>query len=232
MGRDRGIAILEFVASMIMILLVLAGGVALWERNSALRRVQEIVDTSLAGIGTKPFKIENQAGELGINLNEDALELTVENIVNVIEVELDKIKASHGDYASEFTYYIEAAYAVLDIDPLTGESLGLSSSPYSFQDSLGNQNISNHGRSAEYLSNKFQSFSTRSFDSGRSIYAVPGRSLSQVEANSNYFDNSVMLGARVVIDTGESLIDSFLQLIEFDSVTPYSQVIVLRGEVE
>ncbi|MEZ4753886.1 MAG: hypothetical protein R3A13_06190 [Bdellovibrionota bacterium] len=230
--NSHGIAILEFVFSILIVLSIVLGGAVIWEKMTSIRELQEFVDTSLASVNARPFKLENSSGELSLVLNQAEIELSLATAIEEIKTRLDEVKLSHGDYADQFKYFIEAGYSVLNIDSIDGSPQGLVTTPFSYHTTYGTNSIASNVQSSESLAAKIQSFSTKTLDSGQSLYAIPGRNLSSSAINDRYLDATVLISARAIIDRGNSFIGSLFEYLGLDGTNAYSQVVVLRNEVK
>ena len=125
--HNRGIAILETAAFAGMLLVILTGGLALWEYLRISAGIKSIAVKSLESTSAKPFRIIS-TGDFsdGLRLNEAHLESTLSTAVKDAQVEIIRLLSRLKNPDSE--YFIQACFIEVLINSRSGAYIGPRSS--------------------------------------------------------------------------------------------------------
>ncbi|RME58447.1 MAG: hypothetical protein D6780_06715 [Candidatus Dadabacteria bacterium] len=222
---NGGTAILESSIFFMFIMTLLLVGSLLVDYFETGDKVERLITIALQDTGIRPLKIETNisAGTVRTSVRHQAIQDYLSNIYDTVTAKVFGL----GDVED---YYLELAYAELQIDPQTGAPLGVSPTPFTFRLEGGGLSVPADIAQKVSLADAFSRYAQQSFSNGVSPYAVPTAVFNRGRGQ-NYLPTAVMVGMSLVIKIEGGTANTLERLIGLDPYSYGRKVIVLRGEV-
>ncbi|MCB0319355.1 MAG: hypothetical protein KDD60_00435 [Bdellovibrionales bacterium] len=228
MRRELGLGTFEMAILITGLFLALIGGVAISDQLSEYSLAKRITDKVIHEDVIRPLKLLARDGEFVITVRHEELDEKIREIVDRAAREIENHLVA-SNLPVEFS--VEGRYAVVSIDPVTGESLGLEELPTCVERRGGSQLTTS---SCVPLQPFFSRFANTTFseDSDRSALAV-SHARSWVEgASSRYLPNAVMIGLHVRWSNSAHWTAEYRSTLGLENEVVDTRVAVLRGELE
>ena len=229
--RRSGFAMVEGAVFLAIVVTIALVGAGMWDLLDRQARYREIVDRHLFDDGMKPLRLEAGVnGEIIARVDDTRIERRLQDMVSALEHDVKPLIMDAGEQEGG-GYIIEAAYALVEINPETGVFERLSIKP--FRATVGSlSGAPSSVEEATDLPSEFRNFTSIHDGSGVSTLAIPTALLGTGTSGPRYVDTSVLVGLRTIASLKKgaaSWLDGFLGERQF---VYDSKVITLRGDFQ
>lgn len=232
-SSERGIAIFEAAAILLLVLPVVIGVIGLIDFVTNVSSTSAALDKHLYEEGVRPFKRPNNSLGAEIVVNQGAIESYLEQVVEQIALELTN---QIGEEAiTPDRYKIEAQAVLFNVQPSTGALVSAVPTIIS-QKSAGSYQPQGEAEQSTALEQKFVSYAQRYVLSPEGVevamIATPTGLYGRAGSGAAFLDSAVLVGARVVLSLEESASGRLYAAVGGEALAYDSKVILLRGEIE
>lgn len=226
--KASGWSTLEFAASGIMLLGLVFGGFAAAMLIQSWVRLNYLVDKRLQDSAAQAFILEDSSALPHLKVNQQKLEEHIVGIKNLLVSDLTStLWTTDLGIAG---YFVESAYAVLEIDQHSGKFINITQIQTSVQ---GQYKPSLDLLSKTDLRKQFlqAALVTTGSGSNTSLYAVPSALFSDSGSNAQYLPYTVLVGVRVFSSLEGGAAGRLYAALLGEPVTYSFKSVMLRGEI-
>ncbi len=227
--KQLGISSLEFAASGILLFTLVFGGFSTSLLIQNWIELNYLVDKRLHDTSMHPLQLDYSSGSSGLRIDFAGLEGQIQNLLDQISAD---VRAGLDDPSlAEEGYFIETAYAVLEIDPQSGEFQSLSN--YQARSS-GSLIASLNLQRKSDLKEQFRKAAALKADSSgkASLYAVPSALFSEISVQRQFLPQTVLIGVRAFVSLQGGATGSLYSALIGEPIIYNFKVAMLRGEVK
>lgn len=226
--KQIGVATLEVAAYMAVLISLALSGYSLIDWLRISNSVGNALDKAIYDTGISPLRLANNSGSFDVLVNSVELQGYIADVLSAAEEEMDYAVGSRGLTAED--YYIEARYAVIDIDTETGEALGIESE--SLSQVTGGFSAPSGALSETDLSALVESYVENSTVDSRFLYATPTVMFSGDSSGEQFLSKAVVVVARALVAPPQGAARHIISQIQSEPVVKAVKIITLRGELE
>jgi len=224
---ERGIGTFEAAAMMVILTTLLMSGAALSDFLYQVRALNNFTADILSDTHVKPLSLNNSMSGTSIEVNSAALSQYLQDIVAQAEESIIAINGSTNPI-----YRIEAAYAVVSINPQTGVSEGLEQSPFSEVVTAGSLSVPQADLQRTDLGTEFQRLSQVTAGEGMlALHALPTPMLgySQSHGGDRYINRMVIVGMRSFLSLEGTFTGQMFSMVGGNPLVSHHRANILRG---
>lgn len=225
---SRGLGTLEFAASGMLLLTLIFGGFAAAMLIQSWVQLNYVVDKRLRDSTAQAFVLDSSAVNLRLTVNEQTLEEYIDTLKSSLASDL-----SATAFASDLGihgYFVESAYAVLEIDQESGEFKSISKFEASRQGQYRPRDglLNKTDLRKEFLSSAQL---TNGSASKASLYAIPSSRFAAQDGQAHYLPYTVLVGVRAFSSLEGGAAGSLYSALLGEPATYSYKSVMLRGEV-
>ncbi|MCO6430832.1 MAG: hypothetical protein J5J00_08220 [Deltaproteobacteria bacterium] len=231
---EKGWSLLESSLLMSLVMAVIGVVFSFVQYAWTARSLEAIVERHIRGTGLKPYRLESGIDANLMSFKTGQLAAIIDKFASEIEQDLKLNLASQG-IEGKSRYFVESAYAEIEIDPATGVSKGLRQLPVSYRAFRGDTALLYELDLQDLLNSEFEkrTKSVLRFDAAFptvSTYAVPTAALT-AESAHNFLPTAVLVAAAASISLEDTWAGALLSALGTEPVVYSNKVVSLRGEV-
>jgi|GEM_PF-2602442 len=229
--NSHGIAMLEAVGILVLILPILLGAIGLLTLISNTMAVNGVVDKYLYDKGVRPLRIESNNGMITIVTNSAEISAFADELVEKMRVELsERLK---DDFIAPGGVLIEVIAVQVPINPASGTVNG--SHQILHTTSYGSLSPDSATQSASSLTKEIERLVSAKIvhpdGTEMAQLAVPSGRLGHAGA-AQFLDRSILVAARAVISMNDSFAGGLYADLGGNPVAFDSKAVMLRGEFQ
>ncbi len=215
---EYGVAFLELAWLSIFVMLVGTWLMATYDFLRSGVFLDETVQQYITESSVKPMQIEIDSGGLfTINIATSAIETYLDEVRNNVEAQIGAALV-HGDSTK---YYIETAYADLNIDEVSGRVNSWNIN------AIESNGVLTPGNTPELPTELYNLLSNGVTPSP---YAIPHGLFEAGGAADNYINKAILVGIRVFVSFDGSFSGKVIESIGREPILSAFKIIALRGE--